>query len=78
MYINQIYINSSTVIIEDLQDFKKLTDLVAYGVDIEEYIPAIEKALYFIGYVHRETFLAEKTLEERKLLYDKFRYHNMA
>ena len=57
---------------EDMKEFKKLTDLLRYG-GLEDHISAAEKAGHFIGCLHKETWLLDKTEGERKLFVDHFR-----
>lgn len=63
------------VIMEDLQDFKTLTDLLAFG-EMKGYEPqlAVKRATQFIGLVHRKTWLADKSSTEREALLKQFGY----
>ena len=59
---------------EDMCGYSKLTELLASDSQgLETHMAAIERAMHFMGCVHRLTWLANKTEQETKLLLDKFR-----
>ena len=56
---------------EDLKGFQKLQDLLVSGA-VDECLPAVERAMKFIGYVHNSTWLRDMSPEKSKTLTEKF------
>ena len=57
---------------EDMHNFKKLSELLI-SEELEDHMSAIKKATCFIGSVHKETWLSNKTIEEKSMLLDQFK-----
>ncbi len=62
------------VIMEDMRGYEKLTELLrSESQGLEAHMVAVERAMHFMGHVHRQTWLAKKTEQEAKVLLEKFR-----
>lgn len=59
---------------EDMAEFKKVTELLGC-VGLEDHVTvAAERAMEFVAQLHRKTWLANMAMEENQILLDQFRY----
>ena len=59
---------------EDMLEYKPLTGILACGYLDDRVLIAIERTMQFVGCLHRRTLLAERDVEEKKILLDQLRY----